>query len=122
MSWTGRQPTCGACRASIGDDDRFCRRCGAVVSGADQAEPAARKSVTILFIDLVDSTTLAERLDPEVLGKVLGQYYQACASCIASHGGMIEKYIGDAVMAVFGVPISTRQCVRSASLRFPGGS
>lgn len=100
------QPSCGACRSSIAAEDRFCRRCGAVLGGPDPAEPDARKHVTIVFIDLVGSTAMAERLDPEVLRRILAQYYQACAECVADHGGTIEKFIGDAVMAVFGVPAS----------------
>jgi class 3 adenylate cyclase len=100
------EATCLACRALISHGDRFCRQCGAVVAGPDQSEPDARKNVAIVFIDLVDSTVLAEKLDPEVLRDILGQYYQACAESIADHGGVIEKYIGDAVMAVFGVAVS----------------
>jgi class 3 adenylate cyclase/tetratricopeptide (TPR) repeat protein len=60
--------------------------------------------VTILFADLAGSTDLGDRLDPEALSRVMDRYFDALAGVVASHGGTVEKYIGDAVMAVFGVP------------------
>jgi class 3 adenylate cyclase len=63
-----------------------------------------RKTVTVLFADLVDSTGLADRLDPEALRKVLARHFELGSEAIRRHGGSVEKYIGDAVMAVFGVP------------------
>ncbi len=63
-----------------------------------------RKTVTIVFADLEDSTALGERLDPEVLRELQTRYYAAMRGPLERHGGRIEKYIGDAVMAVFGVP------------------
>jgi class 3 adenylate cyclase/tetratricopeptide (TPR) repeat protein len=65
---------------------------------------AERKVVTVLFADLTGSTALGERLDPERLHAVLDTYFRAMASVIEAWGGTVEKYIGDAVMAVFGVP------------------
>ena len=65
-----------------------------------------RKTVTILFADLVESTELAEALDPESLRRVLDGYFAAARRAIEGHGGTIEKFIGDAVMAVFGVPVA----------------
>jgi class 3 adenylate cyclase len=65
---------------------------------------AMRKTVTVLFCDLVDSTELGERLDPERLRSVLARWYEAMREPIERHGGTVEKFIGDAVMAVFGVP------------------
>jgi len=100
-----QESVCAACGASSSATDRFCRSCGVVLTTPD-TEPEARKTVVVLFIDLVGSTTLAEQLDPEVLRRVLDRYYQACAGCIAEHLGVVEKYIGDAIMAVFGVPVS----------------
>ncbi|MEU6428613.1 adenylate/guanylate cyclase domain-containing protein [Microbispora sp. NPDC046973] len=70
---------------------------------AGAARPA-RRNVVVVFIDLVGSTELAERLDPELLRDVLDRYYQACTSGIKEHGGVVEKYIGDAIMAAFGIP------------------
>ncbi|MFI7037839.1 AAA family ATPase [Microbispora rosea] len=69
-----------------------------------RAARPARRNVVVVFIDLVGSTELAERLDPELLRDVLDRYYQACTSGIAEHGGVVEKYIGDAIMAAFGIP------------------
>ena len=68
------------------------------------ANAAMRKTVTVLFCDLVDSTELGERLDPERLRTVLARWYEAMREPIERHGGTVEKFIGDAVMAVFGVP------------------
>ncbi|GGO22275.1 guanylate cyclase [Microbispora rosea subsp. aerata] len=64
----------------------------------------ARRNVVVVFIDLIGSTELAERLDPELLRDVLDRYYRACTSGISEHGGVVEKYIGDAIMAAFGIP------------------
>jgi class 3 adenylate cyclase len=71
-----------------------------------RAEPVreVRKTVTVLFADLADSTGLADRLDPEALRKVLARHFELGSQAICRHGGSVEKYIGDAVMAVFGVP------------------
>ncbi|MEO7150410.1 MAG: adenylate/guanylate cyclase domain-containing protein, partial [Burkholderiaceae bacterium] len=63
-----------------------------------------RKTVTIVFTDLKDSTSLGEHLDPEALHEVKQRYFDAMAAEITRHGGKIEKYIGDAIMAVFGLP------------------
>ena len=64
----------------------------------------ARKTVTVLFCDLTGSTALGERLDPETLREVIGRYFDEMRAVIERHGGTVEKFIGDAVMAVFGVP------------------
>src|SRR5512135_2779364 len=67
-------------------------------------EPSARKVVTILFTDVAGSTALGERLDPELLRTVMWRYFEAVQAALERHGGTVEKFIGDAVMAVFGVP------------------
>jgi predicted ATPase/class 3 adenylate cyclase len=64
----------------------------------------ARKTVTILFTDLVDSSRLSRTLDPEALWNLLTRYFEAMSAVVQKHGGTVEKYIGDAIMAVFGVP------------------
>src|SRR5437763_5552288 len=66
--------------------------------------PPVRKTVTVLFCDLAGSTELAERLDPEQLRDLLTRWYDAMRAPIEAHGGTVEKFVGDAVMAVFGVP------------------
>ena len=68
------------------------------------AEPPARKVVTVLLSDVVGSSALAAELDPERLERVLGRFFDAAAEVVVGHGGTIDKFIGDAVMAVFGVP------------------
>jgi class 3 adenylate cyclase len=65
---------------------------------------AVRKTVTVVFSDLVGSTPLGERLDPESLREVITRYYDRAAQVLARHGGTVEKFIGDAVPAVFGIP------------------
>src|ERR671934_72224 len=64
----------------------------------------SRKTVTVLFTDVVDSTPLTESLDPEAARVLMARYFDAMSAVIGRHGGTVEKYIGDAVMAVFGIP------------------
>src|SRR3954470_19748936 len=68
------------------------------------ASAAVRKTVTVLFCDLVESTALGEGLDPESLRGLLGRWHAAMREPVEEHGGTVEKFIGDALMAVFGVP------------------
>jgi class 3 adenylate cyclase/tetratricopeptide (TPR) repeat protein len=65
---------------------------------------AARKTVSVLFCDLADSTALGERLDPEPLRELMGRWYDEMRIAVERHGGTVEKFVGDAVMAVFGLP------------------
>ena len=94
--------TCETCGASLPADARFCPRCGTPVPS--EAGAGERKLVTVLFADLVGSTELGRRLDPERAREVLGGFYDLAASQISSARGQVEKFIGDAVMAVFGLP------------------
>src|SRR6188472_175845 len=64
-----------------------------------------RKTVTILFCDVVGSTALGETTDPEALRALLARYFERMKAIVERHGGTVEKFIGDAVMAVFGVPV-----------------
>ena len=80
-----------------------CNACGQAVVAA--AVPAGtRKTVTILFCDVVDSTGLGDRLDAEALRAVMGRYFDVARPLIERHGGTVDKFIGDAVLGVFGVP------------------
>ena len=78
--------------------------------------PEERKLVTILFADLVGSTEMALSHDPEVVRSTLGRAFESASEILREHGGTVEKFIGDAVMAVFGVPAATTtiRIVRSA--------
>ena len=78
----------------------LCCRTGSPVPGREQ-----RKTVTVLFCDVTGSTELGERLDPEALRALLARYFERTKTIVERHGGTVEKFIGDAVMAVFGVPV-----------------
>jgi class 3 adenylate cyclase len=98
-------PVCQRCGVENSDRARFCQTCG----GPLLAEPAApreiRKTVTILFMDVVGSTELGERLDPESTRRLMSRLFEVARPALARHGGTVEKFIGDAVMAVFGIPV-----------------
>jgi class 3 adenylate cyclase/tetratricopeptide (TPR) repeat protein len=109
---------CSACGAAAEPGKKFCGDCGAALSGtpapatAEGAPPdasrrvAERRLTTILFGDLVGSTSLAEERDPEDTRELLSQYFAMATTVVARYGGTIEKFIGDAVMAVWGVPVA----------------
>ena len=86
---------------------RLCGFCGTALAPALPPQEL-RKTVTIVFSDLKGSTNLGEALDPESLREVMSRYFDAMTAVLELHGGTIEKYIGDAIMAVFGLPGCTR--------------
>ena len=94
--------SCAVCGRPLPDGARFCSNCGTPVGPLVGTEE--RKVVTVLFADIVDSTGLARRLDPERSREVLGQFFDAAAEELVALRGRPEKFIGDAVMAVFGLP------------------
>jgi class 3 adenylate cyclase len=96
--------TCPACGASNQPGSRFCSSCAAPLGTAAERVAETRKTVTVLFCDATSSTALGERLDPESLRAVMTRYFDVMQEVIEFHGGSVEKFIGDAVMAVFGVP------------------
>jgi class 3 adenylate cyclase/tetratricopeptide (TPR) repeat protein len=95
---------CERCGTENPAPAKFCLECGAPL-----APPAAagevRKTVTIVFCDITGSTAIGESTDPESLRAVLARYFEQMKTIVESHGGSVEKFIGDAVMAVFGVPV-----------------
>jgi class 3 adenylate cyclase/tetratricopeptide (TPR) repeat protein len=94
-------PNCGRDNA---DDASFCSGCGTALSGVVQREE--RKVVTVLFCDLVGSTARAEQLDPEDVRALLSRYHEHVRRELERFGGTVEKFIGDAVMALFGAPVA----------------
>ncbi len=96
--------TCPGCGEENPDRFRLCGYCGTVLVAAQPPPQEVRKTVSIVFCDLKDSTALGDRLDSEALREVLALYFSAMKPILEGHGGMIEKYIGDAIMAVFGLP------------------
>jgi class 3 adenylate cyclase/tetratricopeptide (TPR) repeat protein len=98
-------PICANCGHENPEGARFCNAC------ADRLEAAPpvrehRKTVTVLFCDVTGSTALGESADPEALRALLARYFERMRAIVESHGGSVEKFIGDAVMAVFGVPVA----------------
>jgi class 3 adenylate cyclase len=108
--------TCPACGAPNEAADRFCGECGAALDPATSAvapaanPPAApvaeRKLVSVLFLDLVGFTQLSETRDAEDVRELLSRYFETARTVIERYGGSVEKFIGDAVMAVWGAPIT----------------
>jgi class 3 adenylate cyclase len=98
--------TCPSCGQENPSSARFCNACGTLLSPAETGLAEERKVVTVLFADLVGFTARAERLDPEDVRAVLSPYFAEVRREIESFGGTVEKFIGDAVMAVFGAPVS----------------
>jgi class 3 adenylate cyclase len=92
---------CSNCGAENPGGARFCNGCGNSLE--QESSERFRKTVTILFSDVVDSTGLGERLDPETLSHVMTDYFEGVRPVIEGHGGTLAKFIGDAVMAVYGL-------------------
>jgi class 3 adenylate cyclase/tetratricopeptide (TPR) repeat protein len=109
---------CGSCGAALGGDEKFCGECGAPVEteaasgsvrlpAAREAPAAERRLVSVLFADLVGFTALSESRDAEEIRELLSRYFELCRRLIELYGGTVEKFIGDAVMAVWGTPVAT---------------
>jgi class 3 adenylate cyclase len=96
--------TCVTCGAPLPDGARFCPSCGADQTPTTTAVAEERKLATVVFVDLVGSTALGEREDPERIRALQERFFAAMAEEIEQRGGTVEKFAGDAVMAVFGAP------------------
>jgi len=102
LSYAFAVATCPICGQQNPAGARFCSACGAELAAPAGRE--VRKTVTVVFADVTGSTALGERLDPESFRRLMARYFEAARTCLERHGGTVEKFIGDAVMAVFGVP------------------
>jgi class 3 adenylate cyclase len=112
---------CTSCGRESAGDFRFCPYCGTSLGRASPAREQ-RKTVTLLFCDVAGSTALGDSRDPEALKAVLQRYFLRMKGIVEQHGGTVEKFIGDAVLAVFGVPIlheddALRACRAALAMR-----
>lgn len=109
------EAVCPTCQAVISSRARFCSECGVrLTQPLKPANVGEHRQITMLFADLVGSTTLAVELDPEDLREVVRDYRTVCASEIESRGGMIQGYAGDGLLAYFGYPTAREDAARSA--------
>jgi class 3 adenylate cyclase len=99
-------PVCSKCGQDNPEVARFCLACGSSLDAERPALREERKVVTVLFADVVGFTSRAERMDPEDVRAMLSPYYARLRAELERFGGTVEKFIGDAVMAVFGAPVS----------------
>ena len=96
---------CPRCGRRSSEEARFCPACGNPLEVDAGIPIEVRKTVTVLFCDVTGSTTLGESQDPEQVRRVLSRYFEVARDVVQRHGGTVEKFMGDAVMAVFGIPV-----------------
>ncbi|HEY8169750.1 MAG TPA: adenylate/guanylate cyclase domain-containing protein, partial [Candidatus Limnocylindria bacterium] len=96
---------CPSCGRDVADGFAFCPHCGAPI-GETSGPTEERKLVTLLFADVTGSTALAEELDAEEVRELMAAYFDLAREEIEARGGTVEKFVGDAVMAAFGVPVA----------------
>src|SRR5438093_11673291 len=97
---------CSNCGRHNDDDARFCSSCGTALATAPAPAGEERKVVSVLFVDLVGFTARSDHADPEDVRSTLRLYHDLLKREIERFGGTVEKFIGDAVMAVFGAPVA----------------
>ena len=105
---------CPACGTSVDAGAKFCGHCGASLgraraTAAEESQRgvvAERRQLTVLFADLVGSTALSTRLDPEALRDLIRRYQEVCSNAIARYGGHVRQFLGDGVLAYFGHPVA----------------
>ncbi|WKU08520.1 adenylate/guanylate cyclase domain-containing protein [Micromonospora sp. HUAS LYJ1] len=109
--------TCASCGHGNSPEANFCTNCGQPLRDHAVTVQEDRRQVSVLFIDIVDFTTYAERADPEQARSLQQAYFATVRKLVHQYGGVVEKYIGDAVMALFGAPVATDndalRCVRA---------
>jgi class 3 adenylate cyclase/tetratricopeptide (TPR) repeat protein len=99
--------TCASCGTGNAPTAKFCGECGAALTAPPRPEPAAeRRLVSIVFADLVGFTTASENRDAEDTRELLSRYFESALTIVGRYGGVVEKFIGDAVMAVWGTPVA----------------
>jgi class 3 adenylate cyclase len=96
---------CPNCGEENSERAKFCSNCATPLTGTTAAAGEVRKTVSVLFADIVSSTSRSEQADPESTRRMLARYFEAMRRVVERHGGIVEKFIGDAVMAVFGIPV-----------------
>jgi class 3 adenylate cyclase/tetratricopeptide (TPR) repeat protein len=99
-------PICTSCGQENPEIARFCLACGSSLAVAAEPVREERKIVSVLFVDLVGFTSRAEELDPEDVDALLAPYWEHVRGELVHHGGTVEKFIGDAVMSLFGAPVA----------------
>jgi predicted ATPase/class 3 adenylate cyclase len=111
--------SCGRCGRQLTGSAAYCTGCGTARRELDLSSVATedRRRVSVLFVDLIDFTPYAEQADPELVRQLQTSFYTTARRVVSQHGGVVEKYIGDAVMALFGAPVATEtdalRCVRT---------
>src|SRR5262245_44997503 len=115
---------CASCSHENRERANFCERCGIALVPADPSTPpipygtapldAERRHMTVMFADLVDSTGLSQRLDPEELRELLRAYQEVCVRAVLRFDGHVARYLGDGVLAYFGYPVAHEDDARRA--------